>query len=199
MKSHPALLSIIALAGMHSVAAQDAPTPTPAAASTLLFTPPPSGTAANPSRTPVDMFAQDYDETKDVFLVPGTKEPYNGPVFSRGDNGKLESQGALKNGHEDGLWTEYYADGTKSSEGSYNQGLEEGPWKYWSENGKLASEGAYSEGEMIGRWKTYFDSGAPESEGIYIHGKADGEWKTYDEESGKMAIVKYKDGVQLPH
>jgi len=194
MKSHFVFFSIVAAMALRAGFAQETPTPDTAPA---VSTAAPTSPEAAPATKPVDLFEQDYDEPSDTFLIPGTKTPYSGPVYSTYDSGKKESTGTLKDGHEEGLWTEYYEDGTKSSEGVYRAGKEEGAWKYWFENGKLQCEASYSDGIPTGRWKTYFESGAPESEGVYIQGKADGEWNIYDEESGKASIVKYKDGVQL--
>jgi antitoxin component YwqK of YwqJK toxin-antitoxin module len=154
-----------------------------------------AGNAAD--KAPVDMFQQDYDPDKDVFYVVGTKEPYNGPVFSVYDNGGKEAEGTLSEGKEDGHWIEYHENGIKSAEGIYRGGLEVGVWKYWHESGKEQSEGAYSAGLPIGRWKTFYEDGKPESEGVFVSGLAEGDWMIYDEVTGKGTIVKYKNGEEV--
>jgi hypothetical protein len=173
---------------------------TPAAESSVDAEAPPVATpGARPvaATKPVNMFEQDFDEAAGIFMVPGTKVPYSGPVFATNDDGGKTAEGALKDGKEEGYWVEWYDNGIKSMEGTYRGGLEVGNWKYWHETGKLKSEGAYSNGVAIGRWKTFFEDGTPETEGVYINGKMDGDWKVYTQETGTFQIVKYKDDEEI--
>jgi len=163
----------------------------------------PKATEASPSASPqagppAELYKLDYDEESDVFSIPGTHTPYNGPVVSHGDNGKIELTGALKNGLREGHWTEYYEDGTPASGGNYRDNREVGPWKYWFENATLQCEGSYEAGKQAGVWKTYFDNGKPESEGTYTNGVKEGPWKTYDEKTGALSTVTYENGKPTP-
>jgi len=217
MKSYLLLPFVILMAGLPASLAQDSPAPTPASQTSPSPTPAaslsdgdsetpgstvdkpadPSAATASPTsaQKPVDMFEQDYDETRDIFLVPGTQTPYSGPVYSTNDSGTgKDAVGTLKDGHEDGLWTKYYENGIKSEEGIYRNGNEVGTWKYWHDNGQLQAEGAYRDGVPIGRWKTYYETGKPETEGVFVDGQMEGDWKIWDEATGVMAIKKYKNG-----
>jgi MORN repeat variant len=181
-------------------AAETKATPAPSATPTPATTP---DSSATPKATPTEtikrtaLYSLDYDEENDSFLDPATKKPFSGPVESKYDNGVLESQGTLKDGHEEGLWTEFFEDGTKSSEGEYKGGKEVGDWKYWHENGQLSTKGSYKNGSAVGEWFAYFESGKPDSEGVYVDGLMDGDWKYHDEQTGAVTVIKFDRGIQL--
>lgn len=158
-----------------------------------------AGASASPQAgAPAELYKLDYDEASDVFSIPGTHTPYNGPVVSHGDNGKIELTGTLKNGLRDGHWSEYYEDGAPASEGDYRNNQEVGPWKYWFEHGVLQCEGTFEAGASTGVWKTYYENGKPESEGTYTNGKKEGSWKIYDEKTGALSTEKYENGQRIP-
>ena len=178
-----------------------APAPSPIA---TVATPAASPTAtpavkADIKRTPkgIELYSLAYDEDADVFSGPTTKRPYSGPVYSKYDDGVVESEGTLKNGHEQGWWIEYFEDGTKDNEGAYDKGEETGYWKYWHENGQLASGGNFKEGSPDGPWITFYENGKIESQGLYIDGLMDGAWKFFNERTGEATIFTYDKGIQL--
>jgi hypothetical protein len=171
--------------------AQDQATPAPAA--TPAATPAP----AAQTKPAIDMYDLDYDQETDQFLVVGTKQGYNGPVFSVYEGGKKESEGALKNGHEHGHWIEYFENGNKASEGDYFEGREEGPWKYWFENGNLQSDGSYKDGSPIGKWTNFFENGKVDSEGVFTDGLMDGAWIFYDAKTGEPTTIQFNNGLKV--
>ncbi len=154
-------------------------------------------TASEKEKKPAKLYDLDYDEEKDLFLVPGTQEGYTGPVFSLYDNGKRELDGFLLNGQRDGWWTEYTEEGQKSSAGAYKSGAEDGWWTYWHENGQVQSQGNYRKGSTIGEWKSFFENGKPDSQGIYKDGLMNGPWTFHDEETGEARTIRFDMGVQL--
>jgi antitoxin component YwqK of YwqJK toxin-antitoxin module len=157
----------------------------------------PSPTATPAKKAVTELYSLDYDDTKDVFSLPGTTTLFTGPVISHYDDGKTESEGALKDGKQEGHWVEYHTNGKRSEEGNYEAGQEEGPWKYWFENGQLDSEGAYRAGSPVGHWVKHFESGKIDSEGDYADGLMNGPWKFYDETTGKARTIKFDRGTQL--
>lgn len=76
-------------------------------------------------------------------------------------NGKIESQGIMKNDKEEGKWTYWYDNGQKWSEGMYADGRKTGEWKYWYETG-IVKENANQEN---GAYISYYQDGAKETEG----------------------------------
>jgi len=200
MKRLSSTLSLLAIGATGGFAQEASPSP----AATPTFVPVPAEVSPTPavkaaSQPAAELYSLAYDDTKDVFSVPGTTTPFSGPVVSHYEGGTVESQGALLNGKQEGPWIEYYENGKKSEEGSYHAGEEEGPWKYWFENGQLDSEGAYHAGSPVGPWSKHFESGKPDSEGAYVDGVMNGPWKFYDETTGQVRIITFDHGTQLTH
>jgi antitoxin component YwqK of YwqJK toxin-antitoxin module len=69
-----------------------------------------------------------------------------------------------------GLWTEWYADGTKKYEGEYREGVPHGKFVVWYENGKKQVEGTYKDGEKSGIWSTWTKDGTKDSVAEYVAG-----------------------------
>ena len=59
----------------------------------------------------------------------------------------------------DGLFEEYYQNGSPAVRGFYRNGAESGRWKEYHENGRLAAEGYYAEGQKTGTWQYYDEQG----------------------------------------
>lgn len=149
-------------------------------------------------KKPVDMFEiLDYDEDLDVFNEPGTKTPYTGPVFATYDDGTRESDGFLKDGHEEGWWVDYHENGNIAAEGAYIAGAEDGYWRYNHENGTFESGGSFNNGTPVGKWLNFFEDGKPDFEGQYVDGLMDGDWTFYDSKTGKARVIKFDKGTQL--
>jgi antitoxin component YwqK of YwqJK toxin-antitoxin module len=105
-------------------------------------------------------------------------------------------------GKKDGLWTTFYADGTKRSEGAYAAGAKHGKWMQYHKNGKPATEATFHEGKYVGRYRAFHDNGKLAMEGHYnpirgnsADGTKDGEF-TYYNTDGKTVwrIITYKRG-----
>lgn len=64
----------------------------------------------------------------------------------------------------EGLFTEYYRNGTIATTGLYENGLEQGHWTDYYENGQIAAEGEYSNGAETGTWSYYDETGNLEEE-----------------------------------
>ena len=79
-----------------------------------------------------------YDEfytSSGIFYLRGSDTPYTGKTFSLYETGKKEMEGNLKNGKQDGLWTEWHENGQKQFEGNWKDGkLVSG--KYWNNKGE---------------------------------------------------------------
>lgn len=72
-------------------------------------------------------------------------------------NGKISSEGTLKNGKPDGYWKSYNENGTIKSEGN-RKGFElDSLWKFYNQNGKLILEMYYKSGKKYGLKTSYLD------------------------------------------
>ena len=72
-------------------------------------------------------------ECEDIEEVEGErKESFH-------DNGKLKTQGTIKDGLPNGEWKQYYENGQLEWQGKYVNGKYEGEWKFYHDNGQLES------------------------------------------------------------
>jgi formylglycine-generating enzyme required for sulfatase activity len=124
-------------------------------------------------------------ERDGVFYTKNTNKPYSGLVLALYNNGEKKSEGTLKDGEPDGVWTYWHENGQKESEGTYKNGKEDGKWTRWYENGQKRVEKNYKDGEEIGStdWE-YYSNGQKRVERNYKDGKEDGKW-TYWNEDGR--------------
>ena len=112
------------------------------------------------------------------------------------------NEGEYLDDKKHGLWTTYYANGSKRTEGHYNRGKKEGVWiQYWPSGGKK-SEGAFADDKFTGPHTVYHENGNIAHHGVYnVHvgrssdGTKEGPW-TYYEEDGKTVwrIITYHHG-----
>lgn len=71
------------------------------------------------------------------------------------DNGKVSSEGTMRDGKPDGYWKTYSQNGKIKSEGNRKNFQLDSVWKFYTEQGKLAFEFNYKEGKKNGLKKTY--------------------------------------------
>lgn len=100
------------------------------------------------------------------------------------DNGKISSEGTMRDGKPDGYWKTYSVNGMLKSEGNRKDFQLDSIWKFYSEMGKLAFEFSYKEGKKNGLKKTYdTKDGALTMSESYVNDTKDGPTTIY-----------YKDG-----
>ena len=93
----------------------------------------------------------------------------------------------------------YYENGKISSEGNMRDGRPDGYWKTYSLNGKIKSEGNRKNFQLDSLWKFYDDNGKILTEINYLNGKKDGTKRSWN--SGKYILseelfsVDIKQGV----
>ncbi len=98
-------------------------------------------------------------------------------------------------GFRQGLWKEYFENGSLKSEGSYTDGKTVGTWKYYFQNGKIETAGSYNKaGKTEGDWKWFYDDGSVRREESFRNGKSDGLMTEYDESGKIVAQGEYVDG-----
>lgn len=71
------------------------------------------------------------------------------------DNGKISSEGTLRDGKPDGYWKTYFMNGKLKSEGNRVNFLLDSTWKFYNEEGKLVLTYMYKQGKKNGFKKTY--------------------------------------------
>ena len=71
------------------------------------------------------------------------------------ENGKLASEGFMKDGKPDGYWKTYYETGILKSEGNRKNFELDSIWKFYDEEGKIKLEIRYIKGKKNGIQRTY--------------------------------------------
>ena len=106
-----------------------------------------------------------------LFYQADKQTPYTGWVKRIHDNGQVAGLGALKDGNEDGLSTEWHEDGTKAEKGRFKDGKRDGLRTKWHENGTKEEEGTYKDGQKDGPWTTWDEDGEVVKETRYKDGE----------------------------
>ncbi len=145
------------------------------------------------------------NEKNGVFYTKDTNEPYSGSVFALNWVGENESQGILKNGKPDGLWTYWNRHERIKIEGNWEDGDSTGLWTMYlvttddSVSYKIKlKEDTYKEGVSHGKWTRwdYFNE-QKSSEGTYKDGKLDGKRTWWNENGQKTYEDIWKDGENI--
>ncbi len=87
--------------------------------------------------------------------------------------------------------TRFFYNGEKDAEGALVNHERNGLWKQWYENGTLWIEESYSDGVKNGDFTVYYPNGEKNYSGSYDLGVPTGEWKFWNEEGEILKEVKY--------
>ena len=131
-------------------------------------------------------------------------------------NGKIASEGFLKNGNPDGYWKSYNENGTTKSEGNRKSFELDSLWKFYNQDGKLLVEIYYKSGkkngikttwldkEMVeenfrddikeGYTRYYFPNGKIKQEIPFVKGLEQGFSKEYGSDGTIITLTEYKRG-----
>jgi antitoxin component YwqK of YwqJK toxin-antitoxin module len=90
-----------------------------------------------------------------IFAQPIQNVNSNGYNVFYYDNGKISSEGTLRDGKPDLYWKTYSNIGTLKSEGNRKNFQLDSIWKFYNEKGILAFEFTYKDGKKTGLKKTY--------------------------------------------
>lgn len=135
------------------------------------------------------------------------------------ENGKISSEGLMKDGKPDGYWKNYYKNGKVKIEGNRKNFLLDSLWKFYDEKGRLTKSIDYKEGKKDGLTSVYdtvgiviltenyskdvkegpsysfYKSGKTKTVVFYEKGKREGNSYDYSEDSLITAISIYKGGI----
>jgi antitoxin component YwqK of YwqJK toxin-antitoxin module len=136
-------------------------------------------------------------------------------------NGKVRSEGFVKNNEKDGIfkkWSKdgiliekfeiqnnkrdgitecWFENGAKKSETYYENGLKQGKYKAWYSNRKLMLEGKFDADERTGEWNIYSNEGNWKKDN-YRNGKLNGFSFEYivEEKDTSYIVGQYKNGKE---
>jgi len=135
------------------------------------------------------------------------------------ENGKISSEGKIRNGKPDGYWKTFYENGILKSEGNRKNYELDSIWKFYNEDGKLILDINYSKGKKNGIKTTY-----PQNEIIkenyvndvkegftsyyypdnklrlsvkFVKGKEQGLAREYSPEGNVITLLEYKNGYLI--
>ncbi len=135
------------------------------------------------------------------------------------ENGKLSSEGLMRDGKPDGYWKNYYKNGKLKIEGNRKNFQLDSIWKFYDEKGRITKSIHYSVGKKEGLSsiydtlgivvlsenysndvkeglsKTFYRSGITKNTSIFVKGKKEGLSYDFSEDSLITAISVYKGGI----
>jgi antitoxin component YwqK of YwqJK toxin-antitoxin module len=101
------------------------------------------------------------------------------------DNGKLSSEGPMRDGKPDGYWKTYYQNGKLKSEGNRKNFELDSTWKFYNEQGRLTFEYTYRGGKKNGPLRTYDEKGKVVTEETFVNNMKQGPTQNFYA-SGKL-------------
>ena len=121
----------------------------------------------------------------DTALVP---VKYNYP------NGKISSEGFLRDGKPDGYWKAYYESGTLKAEGNRKNFMLDSLWKFYSEEGIITQEITYGEGLKNGIRRTFQKDEIIED--YFVNDIREQATKVYFSDGKLKKIIPYSNGLE---
>jgi antitoxin component YwqK of YwqJK toxin-antitoxin module len=109
-------------------------------------------------------------------------------------NGKLSSEGPMRDGKPDGYWKTYHTNGNIKSEGNRKDFQLDSTWKFYNDKGKITYEYTYKAGKKTGPVRTYNSEGWLESEDSYVNNIKDGTCITFYKNAAQQKVTKFIEG-----
>ena len=135
------------------------------------------------------------------------------------ENGKISSEGAMRDGKPDGYWKTYHKNGKVKIEGNRRNFLLDSTWKFYDEKGRinksinylagkkdglsanydtlgrLLSSEVYKKDIKEGPQKTFYTTGKVKTVTYFINGKAEGQALEFSADSLITGISTFKGGI----
>ncbi len=127
-------------------------------------------------------------------FVDSTAENYKVYYY---EDGKISSEGTLRNEKPDGYWITYYINGLRKSEGNRKNFLLDSTWKFYKDNGIIQYEINYLENKKNGFYKHFDENFFLIKEEFFKDDVTSGVTKTFYPDSSNMLVKKnipYKKG-----
>ncbi|MCC5918684.1 MAG: hypothetical protein JJU02_15285 [Cryomorphaceae bacterium] len=109
------------------------------------------------------------------------------------ENGKVSSEGTLRNGVPDGYWKSYHINGNIKSEGNRLDEKLDSLWKFYTEDGVLFVSITYKDGVKNGPRITYKD-GVKTKKEIFIEDKLEGNTEFYFTDGSVSKRIPFENG-----
>jgi antitoxin component YwqK of YwqJK toxin-antitoxin module len=110
---------------------------------------------------------------------------------------KLKSSETYKNGVKQGFSYEYYPNGNCFEKTEWKNNMKDGIWEQYFDDGSLRLKAAYTDGKLTGSFIAFYSNDRPMVEGHYENNKREGTW-IYFSENGKVSQqIAYAGGQPL--
>ncbi len=110
------------------------------------------------------------------------------------ENGKIYSEGFLKNGKPEGYWKTYHPNGKLKSEGNRRNYLLDSTWIFYTEKGIPSLTYTYSKGRKEGKKQTFDENGKLKREDIYVNDTLSGTAREFYVNGSVQQTIPYKEG-----
>jgi uncharacterized protein len=112
------------------------------------------------------------------------------------ENGKISSEGLMKDGKPDGYWKNYHKNGKIKIEGNRKNFLLDSIWKFYDEKGRITKSINYREGKKNGLSVIYDTLQKVVSTEYFVNDLKDGLTRYFYKTGKTKSIVPYKNGKQ---
>lgn len=112
------------------------------------------------------------------------------------ENGKISSEGYMKDGKPEGYWKNYYKNGKLKIEGNRKNFLLDSLWKFYDEKGRITKSINYEKGKKNGLTTVYDTLGNKLSVDEYVNDEKEGLSKTFYKSGRDKSVVMFKKGRQ---
>lgn len=111
-------------------------------------------------------------------------------------NGKVSSEGTLRNGKPDGYWKNYYENGILKIEGNRKNFLLDSTWKFYDQKGRIQRILNYKEGKKHGTAQYYDTLGTLVMTEEYENDLKNGLQKKFYSNSRLLSVIPFRKGKQ---
>ncbi len=119
----------------------------------------------------------------------------DGPSVEYDESGAVIAKGNFIEGQEEGEWS--YHSGDQTETGSYQSGLKNGIWKQYYSDGTLKFEGGFIQGNPDGKHKYFHENGKIKEEQFYRMGMKDKNWWIFDTEGNVVISYVYNNDLLI--
>jgi uncharacterized protein len=112
------------------------------------------------------------------------------------DNGKVSSEGVMKNGKPDGYWKNYYRNGKLKIEGNRKNFLLDSTWRFYDEKGRLTKTIDYREGKKHGNTVVFDTLRKVLSVEKYAEDVKEGAARSFHKNGKTKSLVPFSKGRQ---
>ena len=113
-------------------------------------------------------------------------------------NNKAKAKGKYINDIKDGLWTEWFPNGSKMTEAHYTGNIVNGSYDEWYDTGQKKEEKTYLNGKLNGKHSRWFNNGQVVSILNYVNGEVvDGQYFFFTAEGNFAKELNYNNGKKI--